>query len=76
MEGDNIDAQMYRKRLKHLYKKIDSVSSLLWSHENHITDKKRLRSGNSNADKDLDWKNKDTTQIGYGEIAMVIQNNL
>jgi hypothetical protein len=65
---DNVD--IFKKRLKHLYKKIDSKSSLLWSHENHITGK-RLRSENDEEDNKLSWLNKETTQTGYGEIAKV-----
>jgi hypothetical protein len=62
---------LFKKRLKFLYKKIDSSSSLLWSHDNHITVGKRLRSENDVEDMELKWKNKETTQTGYGEIAMV-----
>ena len=60
----------FRKKLKFLYKKIDSISSLLWSHDNHITGK-RLRSEIDNEDTELKWRNKETTQTGYGEISMV-----
>jgi len=61
---------LFKKNLKFLYKKIDSISNLLWSHDNHITGK-RLRSEIDNEDTELKWKNKETTQTGYGEIAMV-----
>lgn len=64
------DAKRFKKRLKYLYKRIDSISSLLWSHDNHITGN-RLRSENDKDDILLKWKNKDTTQTGYGEIALV-----
>ena len=66
------EAKIFNKKLKYLYKKIDSVSSLLWSHDNHITKGKRLRSENDKEDSQLKWKNKETAQTGYGEIAMVI----
>lgn len=70
MEGENqTDLQVFKRKLKHLYKKIDSVSSLLWSHENHVTGK-RLRSEINSEDTKLKWMNKETTQTGYGEIAM------
>lgn len=61
---------IYNRQLKYLYKKIDAISSLLWSHENHITGA-RLRSEKS-FDSSTKWQNKKTTQIGYGEITMVI----
>ena len=61
---------LFKKNLKFLYKKIDSISNLLWSHDNHITGK-RLRSEIDNEDTELKWKNKETTQTGYGEISMV-----
>lgn len=64
------NVKLFKKRLNYLYKKIDSISSLLWSHDNHITGK-RLRSENDAEDSKLAWKNKETTQTGYGEIAMV-----
>ena len=60
----------FKKNLKFLYKKIDSISNLLWSHDNHITGK-RLRSEIDNEDTELKLKNKETTQTGYGEISMV-----
>lgn len=59
---------LFMKRLKHLYKKIDQSSMLLWSHDNNLTQGKKLRSQNGKTD--LYWKTK-LTQIGYGEIAMV-----
>jgi hypothetical protein len=65
------EEKLFKKRLNFLYKKIDSTSNLLWSHDNHITGK-RLRSENDQEDNKLKWKNKETTQTGYGEIAMVI----
>jgi hypothetical protein len=77
MEGgntnSNIDSTTFRKKLKYLYKKIDTASSLLWSHESHLTGTagKRLRSKDDNVDKQMKWKNKETQQTGYGEIAMV-----
>jgi len=61
--------KMFQKKLKQLYKRIDSCSSLLWSHDNHITGK-RLRSENDQEDNKLNWKNRETTQTGYGEIAL------
>lgn len=61
--------KLVKKRLKYLYKKIDAISSLLWSHDNHITGK-RLRSENDQEDNKLHWKNRETTQTGYGEIAL------
>ncbi len=69
------EARIIKKKLKHLYKKVDSVSNLLWSHENHITGKKKLRSEDNIEDTSLKWMNKETTQIGYGEIAMVCNIN-
>lgn len=69
------DINLYQKQLKFLYKKIDSDSSLLWSHENHLIGK-RLRSENDLNDKELKWKNSKTTQIGYGEITMVILSRI
>jgi hypothetical protein len=68
--NNNEGIEIFKKRLKHLYKQIDSISSLLWSHENHITGK-RLRSENDEEDNKLTWMNKETTQTGYGEIAKV-----
>jgi len=65
----NLEKKLIQKKLKHLYKKIDSCSSLLWSHDNHITGK-RLRSENDQEDNKLNWKNRETTQTGYGEIAL------
>lgn len=59
---------LFLKRLKFLYKKIDQTSTLLWSHDNNLTQGKKLRSQHGKTD--LFWKTKDT-QIGYGEIAMV-----
>ena len=64
------EEKLFKKRLKYLYKKIDSISTLLWSHDNHITGK-RLRSEIGSEDNQTKWKNKETTQTGYGEIAMV-----
>jgi hypothetical protein len=67
------DFKIFKKKLKFLYKKIDSSSSLLWSHDNRLTGAKgkRLRSELDNDEKESKWKNKETTQTGYGEIAMV-----
>jgi len=59
------------KHLAFLYKKIASISDLLWSHENHLIGN-RLRSDPGFSDKELNWKNNQTCQIGYGEITMVI----
>jgi hypothetical protein len=63
----------FKKKLKYLYKKIDTASNLLWSHECHLTGsfKKRLRSKDDNPNDIFEWKNKATQQTGYGEIAMV-----
>jgi hypothetical protein len=63
--------EIFKRKLKHLYKQIDTNSSLLWSHENHITGK-RLRSENNDDDNKLSWLNKETAQTGYGEISKVI----
>jgi len=63
---------VYKKQLKYLYKKVDSMSSLLWSHENHLVGKRLRSEYNGFDDKILKWKNNKTTQIGYGEITMVI----
>jgi len=65
----NQEKKLLQKKLKYLYKKVDSCSSLLWSHDNHITGK-RLRSENDQEDNKLNWKNRETTQTGYGEIAL------
>jgi hypothetical protein len=72
MEDDKLsnNAEIFKKRLKKLYKQIDSNSSLLWSHENHIVGK-RLRSEIDEEDNKQPWLNKETTQTGYGEIAKV-----
>lgn len=70
-----ISLRLFKKRLAYLYKKIDSISSLLWSHDNHITGK-RLRSEHDAEDNKLNWKNKETTQTGYGEISMASMTNL
>ena len=59
---------LFMKRLKYLYKKIDQSSKLLWSHENYLTQGKKLRSQNDKIK--LSWKTK-YIQTGYGEIAMV-----
>lgn len=59
---------IFMKQLKQLYKKIDQSSTLLWSHDNNLTQGKKLRSQNDKSE--LNWKTK-YTQIGYGEIAMV-----
>jgi hypothetical protein len=59
---------LFMKRLKYLYKKVDQSSTLLWSHDNNLTQGKKLRSQNGKTE--LNWKTK-LTQIGYGEIAMV-----
>ncbi len=61
---------LFKKRLNYLYKQLDSKSSLLWSHENslHV---KGTRSKAGEDDLELKWKNKETTQIGYGEISKV-----
>ena len=61
-----------KKHLHSLYKAIDKSSNLLWSHENHITGARTSRSDK----KQLAWLNKDTTQIGYGEISMYSMTNL
>ena len=61
-----------RRHLHSLYKAIDKSSNLLWSHENHITGARTSRSDK----KQLAWLNKDTTQIGYGEISMYSMTNL
>jgi hypothetical protein len=65
------DSQILKRKLKYLYKKVDSASNLLWSHENLLTSKKKLRSEIDEEDNKLKWMNKETTQTGYGEIAMV-----
>ena len=62
---------LFKKRIKYLYKKIDQSSTLLWSHDNNLTQGKKLRSQNEKSE--LTWKTK-FTQIGYGEIAMVNLN--
>ena len=59
---------LFMKRLKYLYKKIDQSSTLLWSHDNNLTQGKKLRSQHCKSV--LSWKTK-YTQIGYGEIGMV-----
>lgn len=61
-------AKLFKKKLKFLYKKIDQGSSLIWDHENQLTRGKRTRSEVGTDDKELFWKNKETTQTGYGEI--------
>jgi len=70
LESEPVKLKIYKKQLKYLYKRIDSISNLLWSHENHLLGK-RLRSENGIDDHKLKWMNKKTTQIGYGEITMV-----
>ena len=69
--SSSTDPKIFKKKLKHLYKKIDTASNLLWSHESHLTGAKRLRSKDDKDDKEMKWKNKETQQTGYGEIAMV-----
>lgn len=74
MEGEfplQTDLQILKRKLKQLYKKIDSSSSLLWSHENQLTSAKGTRTAIKAEDKELVWMNKETTQTGYGEIALV-----
>lgn len=39
----SIEDKLFKKRLKYLYKKIDSKYNLFWTHENHLLGK-RLRS--------------------------------
>lgn len=63
------NAKLFRKRLKLLYRKIDSSSSLIWDHDNQLTRGKRTRSEIGSDEKELFWKNKETTQTGYGEIS-------
>jgi hypothetical protein len=69
------DIKLFKKKLKYLYKKVDTASSLLWSHESHLTGAKRLRSKDDKDDKQMKWKNKETQQTGYGEISMVSNSN-
>jgi hypothetical protein len=69
--NNSTDPKLFKKKLKYLYKKIDTASNLLWSHESHLTGAKRLRSKDDKDDKQMKWKNKETQQTGYGEIAMV-----
>ena len=63
----SLKSKLFLKRLKYIYKKIDEGSHLLWSHENSLGVRKR-RSMMNFDDNKLVWKNKDTTQTGYGEI--------
>ncbi len=72
--NSSTDPKIFKKKLKYLYKKIDTASNLLWSHESHLTGAKRLRSKDDKNDKEMKWKNKETQQTGYGEIAMVNLN--
>ena len=65
--------EQFRKKLQSLYKAIDKSSNLLWSHENHITGARKARSKQKQT---LKWMNKETTQIGYGEISMFSMINL
>lgn len=66
-EANRLRIKIFLKRLKYLYKKIDEGSHLLWNHDNS-TGIKRLRSAMTSDDLKCNWKNRDTTQIGYGEI--------
>lgn len=70
--SSDYSSEQFRKHLHSLYKAIDKSSNLLWSHENHITGARTSRSDK----KQLAWLNKDTTQIGYGEISMYSMSNL
>lgn len=63
----SLKIKWFLKRLRYLYKKIDEGSDLLWNHENSLH-RAKLRSSIKEGDNELTWKNKDTTQIGYGEI--------
>ena len=58
-----MDITIFKKLLQKLYKRIDKASNLLWSHRNHIT-------GNGIFDEEETFYNRNTTQIGYGEISM------
>ena len=76
VEQDNLlRLKAFLKRLKYLYKKIDDGSHLLWSHDNS-TGVKKLRSEMNNDDIEQKWRNKDTTQTGYGEITAGSMLNL
>jgi hypothetical protein len=70
IENNTDDSMIFKKRLAYLYKQLDNLSSLLWSHENTLQ-VKGTRSKDTKEDIELKWKNKDTTQIGYGEISKV-----
>jgi hypothetical protein len=64
------DEKFFMKRLKYLYKKLNTNSSLFWTHESHILGK-RLRSEISNDKSNNNWKSSPTVQTGYGEVTMV-----
>lgn len=72
---DNLKSKLFLRRLKYLYKKIDESSHLLWNHENSLGVKKR-RSEIQTEDNQLKWKDRDTTQTGYGEITMGSMTNM
>ena len=54
----------FKKSLNQLYKKIDGRSKLLWDHDNHITIGRKRK-----FDQQENYFNRETTQIGYGEIS-------
>jgi|LauGreDrversion4_2_1035121.scaffolds.fasta_scaffold1900606_1 hypothetical protein len=64
------EEKLFFKRLKYLYKKLNTNSSLFWTHENHLLGK-RLRSEINNDKSNNNWKNSPAVQTGYGEVTMV-----
>lgn len=64
------DEKHFLKRLKYLYKKINTNSNLFWTHENHLLGK-RLRSDINNEKSNNNLKSTSALQMGYGEVTMV-----
>lgn len=75
IKTENIKSKLFLRRLKFLYKIIDESSHLLWNHDNSLGVKKR-RSEIRFEDNQLKWKDKDTTQTGYGEITAGSMTNM